>query len=402
MNEFQDEQFGNRIKHFVASKADLIFQLRGKEKLRSGIDYNVDGPQEAYSVYATQVPPIENGMQLSNVARRAQIFEVLKLGDIVLGKVVGKRPFGVFVRIYSLVHGRNLDFHNIDVQALCPKSELEKDRKSREHLDPIDDFDVDDIVQGVICSLSKDEERIAVSFRSAKLPSEYGDVELGIMEDMEEHKLLRAKHFDDNVDYNECLRRDPGFSNPTNVQTLIDVLGIDCRPPSSLLRSCQRWTFTDKDPNSLRMQQSKKWSMDTTATGVESFKSGDHEKALKYLNHALKIYKENSEALVARGALYANQNKLEYAIKDFRHALKIHPKHHNASKYLEETLFEKGMRLKDVGNLSEAISIFEDVLEIDPDSIESQRNLKELKVLLSVKVRQSLYISNLLIILYLA
>ena len=33
----------------------------------------------AYSVYATQVPPIENQMQLSNVARRAQIFEVVNL-----------------------------------------------------------------------------------------------------------------------------------------------------------------------------------------------------------------------------------------------------------------------------------------------------------------------------------
>ena len=38
------------------------------------------------------------------------------MGDIILGKVVGKRPFGVFVRILSLVHGRNLDFHNIDIQ----------------------------------------------------------------------------------------------------------------------------------------------------------------------------------------------------------------------------------------------------------------------------------------------
>ncbi|CAB4034808.1 Tetratricopeptide repeat 14, partial [Paramuricea clavata] len=178
MTDVEDPQFRNKIKHFVASKADLIFKLKGKEKLRSGIDYNIDGAQEAYSVFATQVLPIENGMQLSSVARRAHIFEVLKVGDIILGKVVGKRPFGVFVRILSLVHGRNLDFNNIDIQALCPKSELEKDHKSREHLDPIDDFDVDDIVQGVICSISKDEERIAISFRSAKLPSEYGNIEL--------------------------------------------------------------------------------------------------------------------------------------------------------------------------------------------------------------------------------
>jgi hypothetical protein len=35
---------------------------------------------------------------------------------------------------------------------------------------------------------------------------------------------------------------------------------------------------------------------------------------------------------------------LEYAIKDFKQALKLQPKHHNASKYLKETLFEKGLR----------------------------------------------------------
>ena len=53
--------------------------------------------------------------------------------------------------------------------------------------------------------------------------------------------FLRPKSFDDDLDYNEYLRRDPGFSNPTNVETLIDVLGIDSRPPNSLLRSCQRY-----------------------------------------------------------------------------------------------------------------------------------------------------------------
>ena len=90
----------------------------------------------------------------------------------------------------------------------------------------------------------------------------------GVIEDIEEHKLrlgnliptpwtrpwlseilflidfftfLSVQNFDDDVNYNECLRRDPGFSNPTNVQTLIDVLGIDSRPPCSLLQSCQRY-----------------------------------------------------------------------------------------------------------------------------------------------------------------
>lgn len=30
----------------MASKADLIFKLKGKERLRGGIDYNIDGTQE--------------------------------------------------------------------------------------------------------------------------------------------------------------------------------------------------------------------------------------------------------------------------------------------------------------------------------------------------------------------
>lgn len=35
-------------------------------------------------------------------------------------------------------------------------------------------------IPGVICSISKEEERIAIYFRSAKLPSEYGNIELVI------------------------------------------------------------------------------------------------------------------------------------------------------------------------------------------------------------------------------
>lgn len=42
--------------------------------------------------------------------------QLLNVGNIIVGKVVGKRPFGVFVKILSLVHGRNIDFSNVDIQ----------------------------------------------------------------------------------------------------------------------------------------------------------------------------------------------------------------------------------------------------------------------------------------------
>ena len=55
---------------------------------------------------------------------------------------------------------------------------------------------------------------------------------------------------------------------------------------------------------------------------------------------ALKMDPENVEGLVARGALYANNGKLEVAIKDFEDALKNNPDHKNANRYMSETLLE--------------------------------------------------------------
>ncbi|XP_046850263.1 tetratricopeptide repeat protein 14-like [Xenia sp. Carnegie-2017] len=384
-NTFEDSQFRNRVKNFIASKADVIFNLKGKQKLLNGVDYDMERSQEAYSLFATKLIPLEKSMKIPVEARKAHIFKLLKVGDIVMGKVVGKRPFGIFVRLDSLVYGRNLCFNDVDIQVLCPKSELNRDHKSHEHFDPVDDFDIDDFVQGVICSVSRDDERIAISFRSSKLPSQFGHVELGVIDDIEDTKANFSEH---DLNYNHYLRQDPGFSNPSNVQTLIDALGIDCRPPNSLLTLCQRWTFSDKDANSIRKQQSKKWSMETTATGVENFKKGNHEKALKYLNHALQIYEENPEALVARGALYANQNKLDYAIKDFKQALKLQPRHHNACKYLRETLFEKGSRLKNSGSLKESIDVFQELTELNPHDAQSKESLDELNILLNSKLAQ--------------
>jgi len=39
------------------------------------------------------------------------------------------------------------------------------------------------------------------------------------------------------------------------------------------------------------------------AIGVKHFKAGEHDKAMKYLDHALEIDGDNVEGLVARGAL---------------------------------------------------------------------------------------------------
>ena len=42
----KDEEFQLKVQRFIASKADLLFSMKGKEKLRRGVDYGVDSNQE--------------------------------------------------------------------------------------------------------------------------------------------------------------------------------------------------------------------------------------------------------------------------------------------------------------------------------------------------------------------
>ena len=42
----QDDDFNQRIKKFVATKADLLFSMEGKQKLQRGVDFGLHSNQE--------------------------------------------------------------------------------------------------------------------------------------------------------------------------------------------------------------------------------------------------------------------------------------------------------------------------------------------------------------------
>lgn len=44
-----DDDFHQKIRRFVASKADLLFSLEGKQKLQRGVDYDMNSNQEGNS-----------------------------------------------------------------------------------------------------------------------------------------------------------------------------------------------------------------------------------------------------------------------------------------------------------------------------------------------------------------
>uniref|UniRef100_A0ABM0MZM5 Tetratricopeptide repeat protein 14 homolog n=1 Tax=Saccoglossus kowalevskii TaxID=10224 RepID=A0ABM0MZM5_SACKO len=141
--------------------------------------------------------------------------------------------------------------------------------------------------------------------------------------------------------------------------------------------------YPEKDyGESLREEQNRKWSLHNTAKGVNLFKEGRYVEAMQYFNHALQLDKYNVEALVARGALFANRDSLDKAIEDFEGALKLSSMHRNARKYLCQTLMAKAKQFEDKDDMSEAITLYEKVLTLNPglkDAEESLRYVREKK-----------------------
>jgi Tfp pilus assembly protein PilF len=76
----------------------------------------------------------------------------------------------------------------------------------------------------------------------------------------------------------------------------------------------------------------------SVARGVRLMKDNDSNSAVLHFNKALATDPKCVDALVARGALSANQGHYKRAMQDFEDALKIDHKHINALKYLHDVL----------------------------------------------------------------
>lgn len=376
-----NEDFYEKMRTFVASKADLLFSMESKRKVQGGVDYVTHPNQEVLDLYAN-TPPLETFMEVPLHVRRTQLFNCLKEGDIVIGKVSYKRPFGIIITLTMLEFGCNRDFTELDIQALCKSCELES---SPEYKDLIDAYAIGDIVRAVIIGVTMEESKVSISLRHSRLPEAYQHLHLGVIDDPEA-VYTRLQSNPEGLTYDEHLRKHKGFNNPRSIETLTDLLRIDTSAPCSLLRSFQRRDCPESDfAEPLRKKQSAKWSMETTAKGVEHFKAGNFDAAMKYFEHALQIDNENVEALVARGALCANEGKISAAIKDFRDALAICPTHRNANKYLTATLVEYGIQQEKEGLLPEAAKSFNSALALDSNQRTAKDHLEKIQMEMKLK-----------------
>uniref|UniRef100_A0A9L0R1B3 Tetratricopeptide repeat domain 14 n=1 Tax=Equus caballus TaxID=9796 RepID=A0A9L0R1B3_HORSE len=330
------------IQKFISKKADLLFALSWKSDAPATSEVNEDN-EDHYAI----MPPLEQFMEIPSMDRRELFFRDIERGDIVIGRISSIREFGFFMVLICLGSGIMRDISHLEITALCPLRDVPSHSN---HGDPLSYYQTGDIIRAGIKDIDRYHEKLAVSLYSSSLPPHLSGIKLGVISS-EELPLYYRRSVELNSNslesYENIMESSLGFVNPGVVEFLLGKLGIDESNPPSLMRGLQSKNFSEDDfASALRKKQSASWALKCVKIGVDYFKVGRHVDAMNEYNKALEIDKQNVEALVARGALYATKGSLNKAIEDFELALENCPTHRNARKYLCQTLVERGGQLK--------------------------------------------------------
>jgi len=143
--------------------------------------------------------------------------------------------------------------------------------------------------------------------------------------------------------YLESLRGDRWFKCPDGMDGMAEAFRVagqmeGLRGSTQCALPTEEQAAGIKSLNaSLRGESKRAWSQEAVLKGVQLAKAGDYSRARSCYDQALELHAENVDALVARGAAYANQSRFRQAVQDFQQALEIDPDHPNAAGYLSAT-----------------------------------------------------------------
>ncbi|KAM9697351.1 tetratricopeptide repeat protein 14 isoform 3-T3 [Dama dama] len=327
------------------------------------------------------MPPLEQFMEIPSMDQRELFFRDIERGDIVIGRISSIREFGFFMVLICLGSGIMRDISHLEITALCPLRDMPS---ISNHGDPLSYYQTGDIIRAGIKDIDRYHEKLAVSLYSSSLPPHLSGVKLGVISS-EELPLYYRKSIELNSNslesYENIMQSSLGFVNPGVVEFLLGKLGIDESNPPSLMRGLQSKNFSEDDfASALRKKQSASWALKCVKIGVDYFKVGRHVDAMNEYNKALEIDKQNVEALVARGALYATKGSLNKAIEDFELALENCPTHRNARKYLCQTLVERGGQLEEEEKFLNAESYYKKALALDETFKDAEDALQKLHI----------------------
>uniref|UniRef100_A0A674CMK8 Tetratricopeptide repeat domain 14 n=1 Tax=Salmo trutta TaxID=8032 RepID=A0A674CMK8_SALTR len=360
------------VEQFIARKADILFAPSWKSSA------TVEDP---YAI----MPPLEQFMVVSFEERRNLLYRDMERGDIVIGRINSIRDFGFFVTLICMAGGLERDIEDLELTALCPLRDVPSNGN---HDDPLSYYQINDLIRAGVKDIDRYHEKITISLQPSSRAPNLMSLKLGVFsrDDLPLQYSRSVRVANDNTEtYERVLEDTIGYSNPSNVEYLLGKIGISDTQPPSLMRGLQSKHFLEEDfATIIRKKQSASWALKCVRVGVDHFKSGRHVEAMNEYNKALNIDTNNVEALVARGALYANKGSLLKAITDFELALESCPTHRNAKKYLCQTLVERGGQLEEEEKLVTAEGLYRKALALEDSFPDAKEALRKIELLIQV------------------
>ncbi|XP_059196817.1 tetratricopeptide repeat protein 14 isoform X2 [Centropristis striata] len=382
--ESVDEQESSLVEQFIARKADILFSPAWKTATHQEEEREEEDATEPYAI----MPPVELFMEVSYEERRAMLYRDLERGDIVVGRINNIREYGFFLTLLCTTGGLKRDIEDLELSALCHIREIPS---TGSHDDPLSYYQIGDFIRAAVKDIDRYQEKITVSLLQASLSHSLEHIKLGVClrEELPIHYSRSARAAADSNETYECILKScHGYHNPSVVDYLLEKVGISDTHPPSMMRGLQSKLFQEDDfASAIRKKQSASWALKCVRAGVDHFKHGRHVEAMNEYNKALDIDTNNVEALVARGALYANKGSIMKAITDFELALESCPDHRNAKKYLCQTLVERGKQLEEQEKLVTAEGLYRRALSLDDSNPEAQEALHKITDTIQKSIR---------------
>ncbi|XP_056234653.1 tetratricopeptide repeat protein 14 isoform X2 [Seriola aureovittata] len=384
-NERGEDQGSPLVEQFIARKADILFCPAWKTATLQEEEHEAE--EDAAEPYAI-MPPVELFMEVSYEERRSMLYRDLERGDIVVGRINNIREYGFFLTLLCMAGGLKRDIEDLELSALCHIREIPS---TGNHDDPLSYYQIGDFIRAGVKDIDRYQEKITVSLHQASLSPSLESIKLGVItrEELPVHYSRSVRAASDSSETYECILKScHGYHNPSVVDYLLEKVGISDTHPPSMMRGLQSKLFQEEDfASAIRKKQSASWALKCVRAGVDHFKHGRHVEAMNEYNKALEIDTNNVEALVARGALYANKGSIVKAITDFELALESCPDHRNAKKYLCQTLVERGKQLEEQEKLVTAEGLYRRALSLDDSNPEAQEALNKITDTIQKSIR---------------
>lgn len=324
------------------------------------------------------LPPLDTFLTLDKPDALKHIWNCFECGDITIGRVNSIFAKGLNLNLLSFDAGKSRELDKYKIEAWCPVKEIPKETN---HEDVLLRFNVNDILRCVIINVNIEKPELVVSLRISRIHSDHDDLKLGKV-DVESLPLSYQRQLAMQNSYEDILCKSVGFVNTNSIGYLMSRLHI---PPQnmSLTKALVGKRYAQEDfAESLRKRQSRKVADASVKKGIKKFKSENYIEALQDFNYALDMDTENVDALVARGALYANRGTMSRAIHDFEGALKIEPHHKNAKIYLVTVLLDRAKQISsqinDINQVKEVEKCYSKALNLDPRCGEAKIALTKL------------------------